>query len=71
MILHSLKTRLHNKFNVAISEIADGDKWQKSTIAIAGVGNDKRHMDRQFSKIINFIENFNQVSIVDYELEMI
>ena len=71
MVLHSLKTRLRNKFNIAISEVADEDKWQKSTVAIVSVGKDRRYMDRQFSKIINFVENVNQVSIVDYEMEMI
>ena len=71
MVLHSFKVRLRNKFNVSISEVANEDKWQKSTLAIVSVGNDKRYMDRQISKIINFIENFNQASIVDYELEMI
>jgi len=69
--LHSLKTRLRNRFNIAITEVDDEDKWQKSTLAIVGVQKDKRYMDRQFSRIINFIENFNQASIVDYEMEMI
>lgn len=71
MVLHSLKTRLRNKFNIAISEVDYGDKWQKSALAIVGVGNDKRYIDGQFSKVINFIENFNQVDIVNYEMEMI
>ncbi len=71
MILHSLKARLRNKFNISISEVDDGDKWQKSTLAIVGIGNDKRYMDMQSSRIINFIENFNQVDIVDYEMEML
>ena len=71
MVLHSLKARLRNKFNIAISEVADGDKWQKSTLAVVGVEKDKRYIDREFSKIINFIENFHQVSIVDYEMEAI
>ena len=69
--MHSLKTRLRNRFNIAITEVDDEDKWQKSTLAIVGVQKDKRYMDRQFSRIINFIENFNQASIVDYEMEMI
>ena len=69
--MHSLKTRLRNRFNIAITEVDDEDKWQKSTLAIVGVQNDKRYMDRQASKIINFIENFNQVDIVDYEMELI
>ena len=71
MVLRSLKTRLRNKFNIAVSEIDDEDKWQKSTLAIVGVNKDKRYIDGQFSKIINFIENFHLVSIVDYEMEMI
>jgi uncharacterized protein YlxP (DUF503 family) len=71
MVLLSLKTRLRNKFNIAISEVDYTDKWQKAALAIVGVGNDNRYVNGQFNKVINFIENFNQVSIVDYELEMI
>ena len=71
MILHSLRARLRNKFNIAIAEIDDENRWQKSTLAVVGVKKDKRCIDRQFSKIVNFIENFSQVSIVDYEMEMI
>jgi uncharacterized protein YlxP (DUF503 family) len=71
MVLHSLKARLRNKFNVAVSEVADEDKWQKSTLAVAGVGNDRRYMDRQFSQIVNSVENFHPAELVDYEMEMI
>ena len=71
MVLHSLRSRLRNKFNIAISEVDDEDKWQKSTLAIVGMNKDRRYIDRQFSEIINFIENFNQVSIVDYEMQML
>ena len=71
MVLLSLKERLRNKFNIAISEIEDEDKWQKSTLAIVGVNRQKSHLDSQCSKIINFIENFNQVSIVDYKPELL
>ncbi len=71
MILHSLKTRLRNRFNIAISEVDDEDKWQKSTLVAVGVEKNKRYINSQFSQIINFIENFNQVSIVDYEMEML
>ncbi|MFH1577983.1 MAG: DUF503 domain-containing protein [Candidatus Omnitrophota bacterium] len=71
MVLHSLKACLRNRFNVAIAGIGDMDKWQKSTLVIVGVRNQRRHIDREFSKIINFIENSNQVSIVDYDMELI
>ncbi|MFH1339131.1 MAG: DUF503 domain-containing protein [Candidatus Omnitrophota bacterium] len=71
MVLHSLKARLRNRFNIAICEIGDHDKWQKTTLAIVGAQKDKSYIDREFSKIINFVENFNQVSIVDYDTEML
>ena len=71
MVLLSLKARLRNKFNIAVSEVGDLDKWQKSTLAIVSVHKDKRQLDRPFSHIINFIENFHQASIVDYALEML
>lgn len=37
MVLHSIKARLRNNFNVAVSQIADEDKWQKTTLAVVGV----------------------------------
>jgi hypothetical protein len=71
MVLHSLKSRIRNTFNVAISEVDDVDKWQKSTLMIVGVEKSKKYIDREFNNIINFVENFHQVSIVDYEMELI
>ena len=54
MVLHSLESRLRNKFNIAICEVDDRDKWQKSTLAIVSVNTDKQYMDRTISKIVNF-----------------
>ena len=58
MVLHSLKVRLRNKFNIAISEIDEHDKWQKSTLGIVSIGKDRRYMDEKFTNIINYIEIF-------------
>ena len=71
MVLRSLKSRLRNKFNIEISEIDEHDKWQKSTLGIVSIAKDRRYMDRQFSNIINYIEIFNQVDIVNYERQMV
>jgi uncharacterized protein YlxP (DUF503 family) len=71
MVLHSLKSGLRNHFNVAVTQIQDEDKWQKSTIAIVGVERDKRNMNSILSEILNFIENFNSINLINYEMEMI
>lgn len=71
MVLHSLKARLRNNFNVAVTQIDDEDKWQKTTLAVAGVEKDKNKMNSVLSNIVNFIEEFNQVSLIDREMELI
>ena len=71
IVLHSLKARLRNNFNIAVSQIGDEDKWQKATLAIVGVEKDRRNMDRILSGILNFVERFHRVNLVDYEIEMI
>ena len=71
MVMHSLKARLRNRFNIAMAEIDNHDKWQKATLAIVGVSKDKKNIDREFSKILSFIDNFHLASILDYEMEAI
>ena len=70
MTLKSLKTRLRNNFNISVSEVDLQDKWQRSTIAIAGVNKDKRYLNGQLDKVIDFIETIRMVQIVDYEMEL-
>jgi uncharacterized protein YlxP (DUF503 family) len=71
MVLHSLKARLRNCFNVAITQIGDEDKWQRATLAVVGVEKDRKNMNRILSEIINFIQNFNNINLIDHEMELI
>ena len=71
MVLHSLKARLRSNFNVAVTQIGDQDKWQKSILALVGVEKDTKNMNRTLSQVINFIERSHSVNIIDYEMELI
>ena len=71
MVLHSLKAKLRNSFNVAVSQIDDEDKWQKTTLAVVGVEKNRNNMNSILSRIVNFIERFNQVDLIDYEMDLI
>lgn len=70
-ILHSLKANLKNRFNISISQIGDEDKWQKAILAVVGVEKDKDTMHSNLSKVINFIENFHQVELINHQTELI
>ena len=71
MVLHSLKARLRNRFNVAVTQVADEDKWQKATLAVVGVERDGKIMNSILSKIINFVESIDQVALINHEMELI
>jgi len=71
MVLHSLKAKLRNHFNVAVAQIDDEDKWQKTTLAVVGVEKDRKNMNSNLSGIVNFIEKFKNVDLIDYEMELI
>lgn len=71
MVLHSLKARLRNKFNVAVTQIDDEDKWQKTTLAIVGVEKDRKNINSTLSNIVNFIEASNNINLINYEMELI
>ena len=71
MVLHSLKARIRNRFNLAVTQIGDEDKWQKTTLAIVGVERDSKVMNSILSNVINFIEDFGAVALIDHELELI
>jgi uncharacterized protein len=71
MVLHSVKARLRNSFNVAVAQIDDEDKWQKTTLAVVGVERDRRNMNATLSSVVNFIERFDSVNMIDYEMEII
>jgi uncharacterized protein YlxP (DUF503 family) len=71
MVLHSLKAKLRNNFNVAVTQIDDDDKWQKTTLAIVGAERDRKNMDCILCKVINFIEGFDSVHLINHEMELI
>lgn len=71
MVLHSLKAKLRNNFNVAVTQIGDEDKWQKATLAVVGVEKDRKNMNSILSDIINFIEKFNSINLINYDMEML
>ncbi|MCM8780060.1 MAG: DUF503 domain-containing protein, partial [Candidatus Omnitrophica bacterium] len=71
MVLESLKKRMRNNFNVAVTQIDEEDKWQRSRLAIATVSAARSGADSMLNRLINFIEKDDRLDIIDYEMELI
>lgn len=70
-VLQSIKTKIKNRFNVAIAEVGEQDLWQKAVLGVTTVGNDRSFVNEVIDKVVGFISSFPQVQIVHHQLELI
>ncbi len=68
--LRSLKDRIRNKFNVSVAEVEDNDLWQKATLAVAAVSNDKTHLNHTMDHVLNMVRGVPEISLLDFHIEI-
>ncbi|RME03310.1 MAG: DUF503 domain-containing protein [Planctomycetota bacterium] len=67
--IHSLKSRIRNKFNVSIAEIDKQNYRQQAVLGIACVGNDTQFLHSILSKILQYIRRDAEVELAYYQME--
>ncbi|MGZ6134417.1 MAG: DUF503 domain-containing protein, partial [Myxococcaceae bacterium] len=70
-VLRRVTDRLKARFNASVAEVEDQDLWQRATIALAVVSNDRRHVDEQVQKMIHFVEEMYVAPLLSRELEIL
>ena len=70
-LVRSRTTRLHNKFNVAVAEVDDNDRWQIATLGVTCVSNDSAHAHEMLERVVTFIQQTRlDAELLDYEVEV-
>ncbi len=70
-VLHSLKDRLHGKFNLSIAEVDGQDLWQKAVLGMACIANEGSHVNRVLEQALNVIRSMPAVEVVRTQLELL
>ena len=72
-LLRSLTARVRQRFNVAIAQLDDGDRWQVAALGICSVSNDAGHAREVLDQVLHFIETQVQgeAEIVDCQTEVL
>jgi uncharacterized protein YlxP (DUF503 family) len=71
-VLRSLVARLHNKFNVAVAEVDDQDRWQMMSLGVSCVTNSDRHAHEVLAAVVAFIQAERlDAELVDYRVEVV
>ena len=68
-ILKRIKDRTHSRFNVSISEVDNGDLWQRATLGVAVVSKDQRYANGVLSRIADKVEREDAAEVIDLAME--
>src|SRR5438067_6201315 len=70
-ILRRVTDRVKARFNVSVAEVDENDTWNRAVIALAVVGNDRRFVDEQMSKIIQYVDDMYVAPLIGREMEIL
>ncbi len=71
-VARSLTARIRNKFNVAVAEDADNDRWQRLTLLVCAASSEAAHANEMLSQVVSFVEATRpDLELLDYEVELI
>jgi uncharacterized protein YlxP (DUF503 family) len=68
--LKSLKDRIRSRFNVSVAEVDHNDLWQRASLAVAAVSNDKSHLNQMLDHVVNVVQTDPEVQLLEYHIEM-
>lgn len=70
-VLNSLKTKLKNKFNISIAEVGQKDIWNRAELGVAVISDDSSFCNEQLGKVVEFIDNFAEVVLLEINQEIL
>jgi uncharacterized protein len=70
-VIKSIKDRIAHHHNVSIAEVGALDEHRRSILGLAMVSNDSRYVESALSKLVDFVRMVPQVSLIDYQIELL
>ncbi|MHB8878688.1 MAG: DUF503 domain-containing protein [Myxococcaceae bacterium] len=70
-VLRRVTDRVKARFNVSVAEVDDNELWQRATIALAVVSNERRHASEQMEKMIQFVDDMYVAPLIGRETEVL
>ncbi|MCF7855918.1 MAG: DUF503 domain-containing protein [Candidatus Pacebacteria bacterium] len=70
-VLNRIRSRVRQKFNVAISEISQQNIWNYACLAAVTVSSHQQHANRVLSKVLELIELLPDCEVADVTMEFL
>ncbi|HKM42610.1 MAG TPA: DUF503 domain-containing protein [Limnochordia bacterium] len=69
-IVKGMIAKVQHRFNVSIAELYSEDLWQRATIGIAFVGDEREHVERQLQYVLNFLDAEPGWEVIEVDMEL-
>lgn len=69
-VLASIKTKIRQRFNVAVSEVDFQDKWQRCRLGVVTIGPDKTFVDSSCDKVLRLLDREHRIEVLDVIQEL-
>jgi hypothetical protein len=70
-VVLSIKDRIANGRNVSVAEVGALDEHRRCVLGVAMVSNDRRYVEGALSKLVDFVRSVPQVSLMDFQIELL
>jgi len=70
-VLKSLKDRLHGRFNIAVAELDPSEKWQRASLGLSTVGDDREYVEGCLRLAVGWMEDTRLVEVIRVEQEFL
>lgn len=64
--LNRIKDRVKSRFNASIAEVGDLDKWQRASLAISMVSNERKKLQQETDKLETILLSMTEVSVSQF-----
>jgi uncharacterized protein YlxP (DUF503 family) len=68
-VLKSVRDQLRGRFNVAVAEVDSNDTWQRATLGLSTVGDDRAYLEGLLRQIAEWFRATRQVDVLRIDEE--
>lgn len=70
-VVKGMKDRIRSRFNVSVAEVDETELWQRATLGIACVSNDRAHASEVLDKVVDLVRSNTSADLIDYGVEFL
>ena len=68
-VIKGLKDRIRHRFNVSVAEVEHQSLWQRATLGLVMVSDEKGYIDRTLQQILNLVHAEPRLQVLDHAFE--